>query len=132
MPTGSPRQVLGPTKALTHRDKVAITGLAEEIRSRRLFPQINDMSLFLDSIDEAFVVEGTRSKRRTRGQPNVRQAAEERAKVLKETPLHMQSSNITPGGLVELELDSDTASSVSTVTGELGGPKVTPRSADEL
>ncbi|KAJ1187823.1 hypothetical protein NDU88_004593 [Pleurodeles waltl] len=32
-----------------------------------------------------------RSKRRTRGQPNDWQAAEERAKVLKETPLHMQS-----------------------------------------
>ncbi|KAJ1172857.1 hypothetical protein NDU88_004699 [Pleurodeles waltl] len=73
-----------------------------------------------------------RNKRRHKGQPTERQAAEERAKVLKETPLLIQNSFETLRSGPLAGSDSESASSDSTITDALRGPDVTPRTADEL
>ncbi|KAJ1092813.1 hypothetical protein NDU88_005923 [Pleurodeles waltl] len=72
------------------------------------------------------------SKKRPKGQPTEKQAAEERAKVLKETPLLTQNSFEALRALPVDSLESDSASSDSTLTDVLKGPKLTPRSADAL
>ncbi|KAJ1154747.1 hypothetical protein NDU88_007490 [Pleurodeles waltl] len=62
-----------------------------------------------------------RSRKRSKGQPTEKQAAEERARVLKETPLLTQNSFEALRATPEDSLETDAASTDSTITDVLKG-----------